>query len=205
MSPDIEAFIEERLPVGEIPDLPGLRLHLAGPRSRLSELDGPSPYWAHLWGGGLALGRFLRERPEVARGRRVIDLGTGSGVAAIVAALAGGEVTAVDIDPYAVAATRLNARLNGAAPEVRLADLLDGPAPEADVILVSDLFYDPALAARVATFLDRCLAAGIEVLVGDPWRKPLPTNRLQVLADYQVADFGRGQGPAAVFRFIAPA
>jgi predicted nicotinamide N-methyase len=205
MSPDIEAFIQERLPVSEVPDLPGLRLHLAGPRSRLSELDGPSPFWAHLWGGGLALGRFLRERPEAVAGRRVTDLGTGSGVAAVVAALAGGKVTAVDIDPYAVAATRLNARLNDTVLEVRLADLLDGSAPETDVILVSDLFYDPQLAARVTAFLDRCLEAGIEILVGDPWRKPLRTDRLEVIADYQVADFGRGQGPAAVFRFIAAA
>lgn len=203
MEPDRLSFIRDRLPVRDVPDLPALRLHLAGPRSRLSELDGPSPYWAHLWGGGLALGRLLRERPEVAAGRRVLDLGTGCGVSAIVAAQAGGQVLAIDIDPWAVAATGANAALNEVTLEARLDDLLDGAAPAVDVVLVSDLFYEAELARRVITFLDRCLAAGIEVLVGDPWRRPLPTRRLQVLAEYQVADFGRGQGPAAVFRLVA--
>jgi predicted nicotinamide N-methyase len=202
MSPDIEAFIQERLPVSEVPDLPGLRLHLAGPRSRLSELDGPSPYWAHLWGGGLALGRFLRERPEAVAGRRVLDLGTGSGVAAIVAAQAGALVTAVDVDPRAVTATRMNAALNGVSLEARQADLLGGIPPRMDLVLVSDLFYDADLARRVAPFLGRCVAEGIEVLVGDPWRKPLPTDRLAVLAEYELADFGGGPAPAAVFRFV---
>ncbi|MDB5471040.1 MAG: methyltransferase [Caulobacter sp.] len=201
---DIESFIRERLPVCPVADLPGLRLHLAAPHSGLSQLDGPSPYWAHLWGGGLALGRFLRERPETVAGRRVMDLGTGSGVAAIIAAQAGGHLTAVDIDPRAVVVVRLNAALNGVGLDVRQDDLLAGPAPDVDCILVSDLFYDRALAGRVTPFLDRCLAAKIEVLVGDPWRMPLPTARLEVLAEYRVADFGRGAGPAAVFRFLGP-
>jgi predicted nicotinamide N-methyase len=58
------------------------------------------------------------------------------------------------------------------------------------VVTVGDLFYERALAARVVDFLDRCLAAGMEVLVGDPGRAFLPGRRLQLLARYDVAGFG---------------
>jgi ribosomal protein L11 methyltransferase len=50
-------------------------------------------------------------------GPRVLDLGCGSGVLGITAALRGAaEVEAVDVDPAAVLATEVNARLNGVGP-----------------------------------------------------------------------------------------
>ena len=71
------------------------------------------------------------------------------------------------------------------------------------MIAVGDLFYDRQLALRVAAFLDRCLAAGIDILVGDPGRAFLPYQRLRPIAEYQVADFGEtgATKPAGVFSF----
>lgn len=61
----------------------------------------------------LALDAILkRRRPE-----RILDLGCGTGVLAIAAALSAKRHTlATDIDPEAVRVTRLNAKLNGVAP-----------------------------------------------------------------------------------------
>lgn len=61
----------------------------------------------------LALDAILkRRRPE-----RILDLGCGTGVLAIAAALAAKRKTlATDIDPEAVRVTKLNAKLNGVAP-----------------------------------------------------------------------------------------
>ncbi|MEO1985981.1 MAG: 50S ribosomal protein L11 methyltransferase [Martelella sp.] len=76
--------------------------------------SGFSPYWAHVWAGGLALAHHIEAEPDCVRGRTVIDYGTGSGLAAIAAVKAGGrEAIACDIDPLALEAATLNAELNG--------------------------------------------------------------------------------------------
>src|SRR5207245_11013003 len=60
-------------------------------------------------------------------GRRVLDVGTGSGILAIAAAKrAAREVVAVDVDPIAVGAAVENAERNGARLDVRR-----GPAEDA--------------------------------------------------------------------------
>ncbi|HKV54898.1 MAG TPA: 50S ribosomal protein L11 methyltransferase, partial [Candidatus Binataceae bacterium] len=51
--------------------------------------------------------------PFVARGRKVIDVGCGSGILGIAAGLRGAKVYACDMDPVAVAAARANFRANG--------------------------------------------------------------------------------------------
>lgn len=208
---DLEAFIRDRLPLEPVPGVPEIRLHRAGPRSGLMRLadadaDFGSPYWARPWGGGLALARHVLDHPETVAGQCVLDLGAGSGLVAIAAALAGArETRAADIDPYAITATRLNAAANGVAVETTLGDLTAGEPPDVDLLLVGDLFYDRVLAMRVEAFLRRCLAARTAVLIGDPWRAPLPDERLRIVAEYPVADYGDPGGArraAAVFELV---
>ena len=55
-------------------------------------------------------------------------------------------VLAADIDGFSLEAIRLNAELNGVEIAVTGEDLLAGPAPDCDVILVGDLFYEKDLA-----------------------------------------------------------
>lgn len=124
-------------------------------------LDEP-PYWSFCWASGLALARFLAEQPEWVAGKRVLDFGAGSGVAAIAAKKAGAlEVVACDLDPLAIAACRVNAALN----QVELGYSTDffAETDRYDLILVADVLYDRANLPLLDAFLGR----GREALVAD--------------------------------------
>ena len=97
----------------------------------------------------------LRALDEVpVEGRRLLDLGTGSGVLAITAARRGARVVAVDIDPLAVAATVANTRRNHTSIDVRLGDV-DVVAGERFDVIVANL--DSATLTRLAQALSALL------------------------------------------------
>lgn len=200
----VEAFIRARLPVEPVPGVMGVRLHKAGAASGVGRWvgdDAPPPYWAFWWAGGLALAQHLQANPALVAGRRILDLGAGSGLVGIVAARAGAtRVTASEVDAHGRAAIALNAALNGVTLAGIEGDVMDGPPPPVDLVLAGDLFYAPDVAARAMVFLDACVAAGIEVLVGDPGRSPLPLDRVTLLARYTVAETGATR-PASVFAY----
>jgi predicted nicotinamide N-methyase len=117
----------------------------------------------------------------------VFDLASGSGLCAIAALDAGATtVTGADIDAFAAAAMDLNARANGRRVTVVRRDVLDEGPPNADVVLAGDCWYDARLAERVLPWLHLARASGIDVLVGDPGRRYLPTGELVELAAYEV-------------------
>lgn len=207
---DPAVFIRANLPVAPVPGVPEIQLHKASPTSGLWWLArqdehgfGP-PYWAHYWAGGLALARYVLDHPAIVAGRRVLDLGAGSGLVAIAAAKAGArEVTAAEVDRYAVAALTLNMKLNGVSITVAHGDPTERAPPEIDVVLVGDLFYAADLSERVTAFLDQCLHRGVLALIGDPWRAHLPVSRLAELACYAVTEGGsHGAKPSGVFAFV---
>ena len=175
--------------------VPELELHLADDMdaawaSLQRELDDgelPPPFWAFAWLGGQAVARHVLDAPELVRGRTVLDLATGSGLCALAAVRAGAtQVTAVDVDPFAVEAARLNAAHNGLGVEVVAGDLLDVPPPAVDVILAGDVFYDAAMSERVQPWLLAARRAGAVVVVGDPGRHYLPRALMRERAAYDV-------------------
>lgn len=195
MAASHRAFVLRNTRLRPVPGLEGIRLHLADEALLLwhavqletDDPDAPLPYWAFAWGGGLALGRYLSDHPEAVAGRRVLDLGSGSGLCAIAAANAGATaVIAADIDPFAAVAIPLNARANRHRVTVIPRDILEDEPPDVDVILAGDVCYEAGFAARVVPWLRRARERGIEVLLGDPGRRYLPLDELAELAIYEV-------------------
>lgn len=120
------------------------------------------PYWCFCWASGLAMARWLVEQPHWVQGKRVLDFGAGSGVAAIAAARAGAtEVVACDLDPLALQACRENAALNGVSLGYS-ADFF-AEADRFDLILVADVLYDRAN----LPLLDHFISRGKQALVAD--------------------------------------
>ncbi|WJK39753.1 50S ribosomal protein L11 methyltransferase [Solwaraspora sp. WMMA2056] len=194
MSADLSDFVRAHTRLTPVAHVPELRLHQAAEPIGLWELtegefrsEQPPPFWAFAWAGGQALARYLLDRPETVAGLRVLDLATGSGLVAVAAARAGAAVVrAVDLDPVAGAATRLNAAANDVRLDVTVGDLLDGDHGDAEVVLAGDVFYSAAMAARVLRFLLTAAADGARVLVGDPDRAFLPRERFTELGSYDV-------------------
>jgi predicted nicotinamide N-methyase len=191
----------DRLHLVDAPLVPQVRLHLARDAivwwARMEAEVGAAlaaPFWATAWPGGQALARYVLDRPVTVTGRRVLDVASGSGLVAIAAGLAGAAaVKANDIDPYALAAIMLNARVNRVAVSTCSDDLLDGDGGDADVVLAGDVFYSEAIAQRMGPFLRRAAARGAQVLVGDPGREHLPTDHMTTMASYPAP-------PAGIFR-----
>lgn len=148
--------------------------------------DGPRPYWAFCWASGQVLARYILDRPEVVRGRRVLDLGAGSGVAAIAAAKAGATaVVAADRDHLARAAVRMNAAANGVRIEVADLDLEGVLSWRPDLVLAADICYQDS----GADWLKSLHEAGIAVLVADPGRPGLPRLDLELLVTMAARTF----------------
>lgn len=100
-----------------------------------------TPYWSFCWSSGQAMAYYLLQNRRLTEGRSILDFGSGSGVVAIAAAMAGAKkVVACDIDPDAIDAIRFNAELNKV--EIDTCDSFDKLSDRFDMILSADFLYD---------------------------------------------------------------
>jgi predicted nicotinamide N-methyase len=197
---DLAGFIRAQTRLAAPPLIPEIALWLSQAEptvlwEHLEQASGrsdlPPPFWAYPWAGGIALARYLLDHPDQVAGQAVLDLASGSGLVAIVAArLGAAEVTASDIDPVAITAIGLNAEVNGATLTVCTTDLLATPpadqtCPHTSLVLAGDAFYERRMAHHALGFLRRRREAGARVLIGDPGRAYLPPG-LKALASYPV-------------------
>jgi predicted nicotinamide N-methyase len=140
---------DARIVATPLPLTPEIRLYLLNHDYRQEALTDEArsalmeepPFWAFCWSSGQVLARWIRDFRERIEEKRILDFGSGSGIAAIAAALSGArEVIALDTDPLAREAIEANARLNSVT--IATADNLDAVEDDFDVILAADVLYD---------------------------------------------------------------
>jgi predicted nicotinamide N-methyase len=120
----------------------------------LAVLGLPPPYWAFAWAGGQALARYILDHPETVAGKCVLDFGSGSGMAAIAAAMAGAaHVIAAEIDAFGRTAIALNAEANDVTLEIGGDDLVGRIDPTWRVVIAGDVCYEQPMAGQVEAWL----------------------------------------------------
>ena len=100
---------------------------------------------------------LLAETVEVRPGEMALDVGTGTGIIALLMARTAKHVLGVDVNPKAIELARRNARLNGIKNvEFRLSDLFENVAGRFDVVT----FNAPYLPGEPEEAIDLALVGG---------------------------------------------
>lgn len=162
---------EITLPIGS------LNVRIAGPRDQAESGERISFWWG-LTSAAVALSRHIEARGSL-RGKRIVELGCGLGLAGVTAALLGATVTFTDYVSTALGHAERNCRLNGVDPtSVRFVTLdweHQGDVDRFDVVLGSEILYDYFTHSALIKVLDRVLEPDGTILLAD--RKRLVVSR----------------------------
>jgi predicted nicotinamide N-methyase len=135
-------------------------------------VDERFPYWSEIWPSSLGLAGYL-SRMEIPCGLPAIELGCGTGLCGVVAALRGARVTFTDYERDALSFARANHALGTGRPgPTRIFDWRDPPRNlSAGLVLASDVIYESRFIEPFLNALKRTTAPGGMALVAEPWRK----------------------------------
>lgn len=191
INPKLTQIVQSLIPEARIEsfkiDSAGLSLYLinedypqgALPNEVAYQLMEQPLYWAFCWASGAVLASYIRNNPNLVKGKSLIDFGCGSGVVAIAAAQAGADrVLACDIDTNALLATKENAALNGV--EIELCDSFDSIAERFEVLTAADVLYD----RENLPWLDKFNQKSQQVLLADSRIKNFQHPKYSRLGQY---------------------
>jgi methyltransferase-like protein 23 len=139
----------------------------------LGEHSTPLPYGIALWPAAIALAHDVASRADAFGGRRVLELGSGTGLPGIVAASFGGRVVQTDRNKLTMYLCGLNGERNGVERiEYRLTDWAAwDDAGYYEWILGSDVLYAEETHPHLRRIFESNLAPGGRVLLSDPFRR----------------------------------
>lgn len=151
-------------------------IHPANSDDLISEADFVKderlPYWADIWPSAKMLSRSMVE--ENGRGKRVLELGCGSGLVTVASAIAGYEVLASDYYEDALLVTRYNVERNVPNASVRTREVDWRHWPKGlgrfDRVLAADVLYEPAHGDLIARAIYKSLTDNGVATVADPGR-----------------------------------
>lgn len=158
-------------------------------------LQAPFPYWAQVWPAALAMGEFLLQHPHYIQNKTVLELAAGLGLPSLLAAPFAQQVTCTDYMKEAVLVASQSAQYNGLHNmQCQTLNWHHLPAHlNADVLLLSDVNYEPPEFPILYDIIKNFVEAGTTVIISTPQRlmakgfisRLLPWCSLQHLAAIQ--------------------
>jgi predicted nicotinamide N-methyase len=153
-------------------------LHVSGVLSQkqetqfLREMREKLPYGITLWAAAVALAHEIAARENDFRGKRVLELGAGTGLPGIVAASLAAKVVQTDRNELAMSLCRRNHKLNKVETiEQRGVDWSDWKDAESyDWIIGSDILYSEEMHPHLRRIFESNLAPKGRILLSDPFR-----------------------------------
>jgi predicted nicotinamide N-methyase len=148
---------------------------LPGPAEALAQFRAvhtANPFWARVWPAALAMCRYLAANPQLVADKYVLELAGGLGLPSLYAAGLARSVVFSDLEPAAVAIVERSALSNKIDNlACRIIDLNAIPTDlHPDVVLVSDINYDPAAFDTLYEVLAQLMGSGATVLLATPQR-----------------------------------
>jgi methyltransferase-like protein 23 len=130
------------------------------------------PYWAKVWPSAVALAIYIQNNPNLVAGKRVAELAAGLGLPTLVAARYAKEVWCSDISGDAIQLATKSAKLHLLKNiEFEVCNFKLLPADFfADVVLLSDINYDPDFFEALEKILKRLLHRGCTLILSTPQR-----------------------------------
>jgi predicted nicotinamide N-methyase len=129
------------------------------------------PIFGLVWPAGLFLAETMDTFPQ--KGKRILEIGCGIGLASLVLHRRGADITSTDLHPLTEDFMQRNLVLNGMAPlpfHIGSWEETDLALERFDLIIGSDLLYEAEHPALLATFIERHACASAEVIIVDPGR-----------------------------------
>lgn len=132
----------------------------------------PTPYWAQVWPSAFALCEFIATEPQWLENKKVLELAAGLGLPSFLAAQIATEVVCSDYVPAAVELMQQSIERNQlTSTKATVIDWNNLPDDlSCDVLLLSDINYEPQVFDTVFNAIASFLQKGTTVILSTPQR-----------------------------------
>ena len=130
------------------------------------------PFWAKLWPSACVLTDFINDHRDLIKNKKVLELAAGVGLPSLLASRFASSVICSDYDATAVGFIQMNIALNNIANmQYQLLDWTQlPPTLDFDILLLSDINYNPADFETLNSLIQHFLERGKTILLSTPQR-----------------------------------
>ncbi len=139
--------------------------------SNCKQADAFFPYWAKVWPAAMGMCSYLAQNPHLIKGKIVLELAAGLGMPSLLAARWASTIACTDITAEAVAVVQQAAAKNDLHNlEAFTLNWNETPPSLPQVVLLSDVNYDPRVFEELYDVMVRFLTAGVTIILSTPHR-----------------------------------